>query len=70
VEDNGPGIPLDMQERLFDRFHRAFSSAQPRQGSGLGLAIAKAVAEAHGGRVYFSSKPGKGSTFGMALPVA
>ncbi len=70
VEDNGPGIPLDTQERLFDRFYRAFSSTHPRRGSGLGLAMVKSVAEAHGGRVYFSSKPGRGSTFGMALPLA
>jgi signal transduction histidine kinase len=68
VEDNGPGIPIETQAHLFERFHR-LPSAQPKKGSGLGLAIVKSVAEAHGGRVYASSKPGKGSVFGIAIPL-
>ena len=68
VEDNGAGIPAETQDHLFERFYR-LPSSQPKKGSGLGLAMVKSVAEAHGGRVYASSKPGKGSVFGMALPL-
>ncbi|MEM6281752.1 MAG: ATP-binding protein [Chloroflexota bacterium] len=66
--DNGPGIPLDVQSRLFERFYRVKDNNTAR-GSGLGLAIVKSVVEAHGGGVYMRSKVGKGSTFGMTLPV-
>jgi PAS domain S-box-containing protein len=69
VIDNGPGIPLDVQSRLFERFYRVKDNNTER-GSGLGLAIVKSVIEAHGGGVYMHSKVGEGSTFGMALPVA
>jgi two-component system, OmpR family, phosphate regulon sensor histidine kinase PhoR len=71
VEDNGLGIPLEAQGRLFDRFYRVPQSAENDsvQGSGLGLAIVKLVIAQHGGRVYVRSQPGKGSTFGFALPV-
>jgi two-component system, NtrC family, sensor histidine kinase KinB len=69
VMDNGPGIPLDVQSRLFERFYRVKDASQER-GSGLGLAIVKSVIEAHGGSVYMRSKVGEGSTFGMALPAA
>ncbi|MBN1310988.1 MAG: GAF domain-containing protein [Anaerolineae bacterium] len=70
VEDNGPGIPLEAQNRLFERFYRVPQSAENdmMQGSGLGLAIVKLVIAQHGGRVYVRSQPGKGSTFGFALP--
>ncbi|MFZ4828453.1 MAG: ATP-binding protein [Phototrophicaceae bacterium] len=68
VIDNGLGIPLDVQSRLFERFYRVKESSAER-GSGLGLAIVKSVIEAHGGNVYMSSRVGKGSTFGFALPL-
>ncbi len=67
VTDDGPGIPLDVQSRLFERFYRV-KEASRQPGSGLGLAIVKSVVEAHGGGVYMRSKMGEGSTFGMALP--
>lgn len=76
VEDNGPGIPLDAQNRLFERFYRVPTLKEDDEnhsevrGSGLGLAIVKSIVEAHGGRVYVRSAPREGSTFGLALPLA
>jgi len=67
VTDNGPGIPLDVQSRLFERFYRA-KDANTEKGSGLGLAIVKSALEAHNGSVYMRSKVGDGSTFGFTLP--
>jgi PAS domain S-box-containing protein len=68
VIDDGPGIPLRSQPRLFDRFYRVEERRDVR-GSGLGLAIVKSVAEAHGGGVYVHSVEGYGSTFGITLPL-
>ena len=65
VNDNGPGIPVEAQSRLFERFYRA--SDDRIKGTGLGLAIVKSVAEKHGGGVYVQSQQGKGRTFGMTL---
>jgi signal transduction histidine kinase len=66
VTDEGPGLPLDEQERVFERFYR---SGEPgRRGAGLGLAIARAYAEALGGRIWVESEPGHGATFAVALP--
>ncbi len=69
VVDNGPGISAAAQARLFERFYRVNETDAVR-GSGLGLAIVKSVAEAHGGTVYVRSQVGKGSTFGLTLPLA
>lgn len=69
VQDNGPGIPVEAQGRLFERFYRAPSVSEETRGSGLGLAIVKSIADAHGGRAYARSQPGQGSTFGLALPI-
>ena len=69
VADNGPGISIAAQKRLFERFYRV-QEHKGIEGSGLGLAIVKSVAEAHGGQVYINSAPGKGSTFGLKLPVS
>lgn len=69
VIDNGPGIPMKAQARLFERFYRV-RETKDIHGSGLGLAIVKSVVEAHGGTVYVRSKPGDGSTFGLTLPTA
>jgi two-component system sensor histidine kinase VicK len=68
VSDSGPGIPLPMQQRLFERFYRV-KEHKGVEGSGLGLAIVKSVAEAHNGAVYVYSAPGEGSTFGFKLPL-
>jgi signal transduction histidine kinase len=63
VEDNGPGIPKEMRERLF----RPFVS-QSGGGTGLGLAIAKELSAALGGRIDLRSELGKGSRFELVLP--
>jgi PAS domain S-box-containing protein len=71
VQDNGPGIAPDEQNKLFTRFFRG-SAAQSGQtaGTGLGLAIAKEIVERHHGRIEVSSEgiPGKGATFYVWLP--
>jgi len=68
VTDDGPGIPINAQPRLFDRFYRVDDNSKVK-GTGLGLAIVKSVAEAHNGTVYVRSKPSQGSTFGLTLPL-
>jgi PAS domain S-box-containing protein len=68
VEDTGPGIPREDQERLFDRFWQAREG--DRRGHGLGLPIAKAIIEAHGGALRVDSELGKGSRFWFHLPLA
>jgi NtrC-family two-component system sensor histidine kinase KinB len=72
VSDTGPGIPKEFQEKIFDRFTQVRSqTAHPGQrGTGLGLAFCKLVVEAHNGRIWVESEPGKGSTFYFTLPVA
>jgi two-component system, OmpR family, sensor histidine kinase KdpD len=59
VADEGPGIPLDERDRVFEAFYRG-SSIPDTSGSGLGLAIAKAVVVAHGGRIWIEEAPGGG----------
>jgi two-component system OmpR family sensor kinase len=69
VSDDGPGIPPAHLERVFERFHRVDESrARNRGGTGLGLAIARAIVEAHGGRIRAASSPGTGTTFTLELP--
>lgn len=65
VVDHGPGIPMESQKRLFERFYRVADDTI--KGTGLGLAIVKSVAEKHGGTVYVQSQKDQGSTFGMTL---
>lgn len=64
VQDNGPGIPADVQERLFDPF---FSTKE--NGTGLGLAIAARIIDKHDGALVFETAQGRGTTFGIVLPV-
>ena len=71
VADEGIGIPEEEQPYLFERFYRVDSSLRRKtKGAGLGLFLAKALVEAHGGRIWVHSKPGEGSTFFFTLPVA
>jgi len=69
VSDTGPGIPLDFQSRIFEKFTRVRYEGAPR-GTGLGLAFCKLAVEAHGGRIWVESTPGHGATFRFTLPVA
>jgi PAS domain S-box-containing protein len=68
VSDNGPGIPLDEQTRIFEKFYRASNVSETSRGTGLGLAIVKSVVETHHGRVWVESKPDQGASFFVVLP--
>jgi len=70
VADNGPGIPLTDQGRIFEKFYRASNVGADVQGTGLGLAIVKTIVDNHRGRIWVDSKPGEGSVFTVVLPVA
>jgi signal transduction histidine kinase len=69
VSDDGPGIPVADRERIFVRFHRV-EPARDRisGGTGLGLAIAKAIVEAHGGRIWADDAPSGGARITFELP--
>lgn len=64
VADNGPGIPLDVQERIFEPLVTSKST-----GTGLGLALAKRIVEAHHGQIHLTSRPGDGACFDIELPL-
>jgi signal transduction histidine kinase len=64
VADTGPGITPEVGRRLFEQFF----TTKP-QGTGLGLSISRQIVEEHGGKIRWSSTPGEGATFTMALPI-
>lgn len=69
IKDTGIGIPEEQQKRVNEKFFRADNAAaQEPDGTGLGLYIVKAIIEAHGGRLWFTSKENEGSTFYISLP--
>ena len=69
VKDQGPGISLQNQARIFDHYYRpARQHCEQAKGSGLGLAAVKAIVEAHSGSVWLHSVPGEGSSFFVSLP--
>jgi two-component system sensor histidine kinase GlrK len=69
VEDTGPGIPREDLDSIFDKFRQAtISSYSKIKGTGLGLAIVKHIINAHGGKVWVESQPGRGSIFIFLLP--
>lgn len=70
VADRGPGIDEIEQSLIFDKFYRGKDNRYSVQGTGMGLAIAKAVVEAHGGRISVTSQLGQGSVFSFTLPAA
>ena len=70
VQDDGPGIPQDQLEEVFERFHQVdTSSSRQQEGTGLGLALARELAQLHGGTLAVRSRLGEGSTFRVELPL-
>jgi PAS domain S-box-containing protein len=70
VADQGVGVPLEEQTRIFERFFRGSRERHQRTpGAGLGLYLVKAIIEAHGGRIWVESNPGEGAVFSFALPL-
>jgi two-component system OmpR family sensor kinase len=71
VIDRGEGIPEPLQEKVFDRFYRADNSRNRETGgSGLGLAIARAIVNAHGGKIWAEATVGGGATFSFEIPIS
>ncbi len=71
VIDQGPGIPAEQKETIFDRYHQLNTDLRAKkEGSGLGLAICKSIIEAHGGVIGVASNNGGGSTFWFRIPSA
>jgi len=71
VADEGPGVPADQQDRVFERFVRGALPAHARRpGAGIGLAVVKDLAERMGGSVGVGDVPGGGAVFRVALPLA
>jgi PAS domain S-box-containing protein len=71
ISDTGRGIPAGDLEMIFEKFHRSGDELSTTiEGTGLGLAIARQIVEHHGGRIWATSTPGKGSTFTFTLPLA
>ena len=71
VRDNGPGIPPESRDRVFERFYRVDRArARGTGGTGLGLSIVKHIVNAHGGEAWVQSEPGAGCSFFFTLPAA
>ena len=70
IADEGPGIPADEQDRLFQRFFRSRTVREQAGGLGLGLAICKAIVYAQGGEIAIQSEPGRGTSVHFTLPKA
>jgi two-component system sensor histidine kinase BaeS len=69
VADRGPGIPEDVRPYIFERFYRADRTRGRRSGgAGLGLSIARAIVDAHGGRLEASARPGGGTSMRVTVP--
>jgi len=70
VSDEGPGIPPELRERVFDRFFQVRTQEKATQGTGLGLAIVREIVEAHDGRVWVAEGTRGGATISFSLPLA
>ena len=71
VKDNGCGIPIDQQERVFTKLFRADNILKKdTQGTGLGLYLVKLIVDRYSGKVWFKSRENKGTTFYVTLPIA
>jgi len=66
VEDDGPGIPEDIREHIFNPF---FTTKPPGKGTGLGLSISHRIVKKHDGRITVRSRPGRGARFTVELPL-
>ena len=69
VRDNGPGIPPEQQQRIFEAFFRLRETGSATEGTGLGLAITARLVELHGGKLGIESQPGEGACFYFSLPL-
>ena len=69
IQDTGAGITSEDQQHLFEPYYRRERDRQRLDGLGLGLSLCKRLVERHGGRIWVTSKPGEGSTFGFSLPL-
>ena len=71
VTDNGPGISVENQKIIFEKFRQAGDTMTEKpEGTGLGLPISRQIIEHLGGRLWVKSAPGAGATFAFALPVS
>ena len=71
ISDTGVGIPKPQQKNVFTKFFRGSNiTSMEASGTGLGLYISKAFIEASGGKIWFKSIPGSGTTFYFTLPIA
>lgn len=69
VQDTGPGIPSEQQEKVFERFHQVEgANKEASKGTGLGLSVAKELTELHGGKIWVESAPGQGAAFFVEIP--
>ena len=69
VDDQGPGVPPEQRERIFEPFYRLPGASEREGGVGLGLALVRQIAERHGGSVTCDNRPGGGARFTLRLPV-
>jgi signal transduction histidine kinase/DNA-binding response OmpR family regulator len=69
VRDNGPGIPFEQQQRIFEAFFRLTETGSATEGTGLGLAITARLVELHGSKLGIESQPGGGACFYFSLPL-
>jgi two-component system sensor histidine kinase MtrB len=68
VEDEGPGVPAELREQVFQPFRKGRNVADHAPGSGIGLALAARFASLHGGRAWVQDRPGGGASFRVFLP--